>query len=95
MGSEGTTYRIVMEGDVSGVQAHLESLSWVAGIKASSLGEQTTWQVSVTDETAAKSELFRILVCDEHVVVLEFGRMKYELEDVFLSIVEGGSDVQR
>ena len=94
-GSEGTIYTIVMEGDVRPAQARLESLPWVAGIKVSSSETQTTWQVSVTDEAAAKSELFRILVCDEHVSVVEFGRKKYELEDVFLSIVQGGKDVQR
>ena len=94
-GSEGPIYNIVMEGDVSAAQARLESLPWVAGIKVIPAETQTTWQVSVTDEAAAKSELFRMLVCDEHVIVLEFGRKKYELEDVFLSIVEGGNDVQR
>jgi ABC-2 type transport system ATP-binding protein len=93
-GSEGTIYNIVMEGDVCAVQARLESLPWVSGIKATSSEAQTTWQVSVTDEVAAKSELFRVLVCDEQVSVLEFGRKKYELEDVFLSIVEGGKDEQ-
>jgi ABC-2 type transport system ATP-binding protein len=92
-GREGTTYNIVMEGDVSAAQARLESLPWVSGIKVMPLETQTTWQVSVTDEAAAKSELFRMLVCDEHVCVLEFGRKKYELEDVLLSIVEGGKDV--
>jgi len=94
-GSESPIYRIVMEGDVSTAQGRLEKLPWVSGIKATSLEAQTTWQVSVTDEAAAKSELFRILVCDENVIVLEYGRKKYELEDVFLNIVEGGKDVQR
>jgi len=94
-GSEGTIYMIVMEGDTGAAQARLESLPWVTGIKVTSQEAQTTWQVSVTDEAAAKSELFRMLVCDEHVNVLEFGRKKYELEDVFLSIVEGGRDGQR
>jgi ABC-2 type transport system ATP-binding protein len=92
-GKEGTIYNVVMEGDARAAQSRLESLPWVAGIKVIPSEAQTTWQVSVTDEAAAKSELFRILVCDEHVCVLEFGRKKYELEDVFLSIVEGGKDV--
>jgi ABC-2 type transport system ATP-binding protein len=94
-GSEGTVYHIVMEGDVSAAQTRLESLPWVAGIKVFPAETQTTWQVTVTDEAAAKSELLRMLICDEYVSVLEFGRKKYELEDVFLSIVEGGKDVKR
>jgi hypothetical protein len=65
------------------------------GIKVIPSEPQTTWQVSVTDEATAKSELLKSLVCDEQLSVIEFGRLKYELEDVFLSIVEGGRDVQR
>lgn len=94
-GSTGIIYKIVLEGDTSATQTRLASLPWVAGIKVTSLMGQTTWQVSVTDEAAAKTELLKSLVCDEHVNVVEFGRMKYELEDVFLSIVEGGKDVQQ
>ena len=94
-GSEGTIYKIVLEGDASAAQTRLVSLPWVSGIKAKQLEMQTTWQVSVTDEAAAKSELLKLLVCDAQVNVIEFGRMKYELEDVFLSIVEGGRNVKR
>jgi ABC-2 type transport system ATP-binding protein len=94
-GSEGTIYKIVLEGDASAAQTRLASLPWVAGIKMTPSEAQTTWQVSVTDETAAKSELLKLLVCDEQVNVIEFGRMKHELEDVFLSIVEGGRNVKR
>ena len=94
-GSEGTMYKIVLEGDASAAQTRLASLPWVSGIKVTSSDVQTTWQVSVNDETAAKSELIKLLVCDEQLNVVEFGGMKYELEDVFLSIVEGGRDVQR
>jgi ABC-2 type transport system ATP-binding protein len=93
-GSEGIIYKIVLEGDVSHAHARLSSLPWISGINATILEAQTTWQVSVTDEAAAKSELLQMLVCDEHVCVVEFGRKKYELEDVFLNIVEGGKYVQ-
>ncbi len=94
-GSEGTIYKIVLEGDATSAQTRLASLPWVSGIKVIPSEAQTTWQVSVTDEAAAKSEMLKFLVCDEALKVVEFGRMKYELEDVFLSIVEGGRDVQR
>ncbi len=92
-GSEDIIYEISLEGDVSYAHARFTNLPWVSGIKGTTSEGQTTWQVSVTDEAAAKVELLPILVCDEHVCVVEFGRKKYELEDVFLSIVEGGKDV--
>jgi ABC-2 type transport system ATP-binding protein len=94
-GSEGTIYKIVLEGDASVAQTRLASLPWVAGIKITPSEAQTIWQVSVTDDAAAKSKLLKLLVCDEQLTVVEFGRMKYELEDVFLRIVEGGRYVQR
>jgi ABC-2 type transport system ATP-binding protein len=92
-GSEGMIYKIVLEGDVSQAHDRLTRLPWVSGIKVTPFEAQITWHVSVTDEAAAKSELLPLLICDEHVCVVEFGRKKYELEDVFLSIVEGGKDV--
>lgn len=94
-GSEGTIYKIVLEGDANAVQTRLEELPWVSNIQVLPLDGQTTLQVAVTDEVAAKSELLKGLVRDDGVTILEFGRKKYELEDVFLSIVEGGEDVQR
>jgi len=92
-GSKDIVYEITLEGDASSAYARLTSLPWVSGIKVTTAKAQTTWQVSVTDEVVAKSELLKLLFCDENACVVEFGRKKYELEDVFLSIVEGGKDV--
>ncbi len=93
-GSEGIIYEIGLEGDAARAYARLTSMPWVSGIKVISSQACTTWQVLVTDEAAARSELLKLLVCDEDVCVVEFGRKKYELEDVFLNIVEGGKYVQ-
>jgi hypothetical protein len=49
----------------------------------------------VTDEEAAKSELLRLILADEDIQVVEFGRKQYELEEVFLSIIEGEENVQQ
>jgi ABC-2 type transport system ATP-binding protein len=94
-GSEGTIYTLVLEGDTSNAYPRIASLPWVSGINALTGIGRTTWQVSVTDEAAAKAELLKLVVCDEKLTVVDFGRKKYELEDVFLKIVEGGKDVQR
>ena len=38
----------------------------------------------------AESQLLPRLICNEHLAIVEFGRKKYELEEVFMNIVEGG-----
>ena len=50
------------------------------------------WQVSVTDENVAESRLLRLILEDEQLSVAAFGRKKYELEEVFMSLVEGESN---
>jgi hypothetical protein len=52
---------------------------------------RTTLQVSVTDDEAAEEELARLAVSDGRATVTEFGKRKYELEDVFMKIVEGSN----
>ena len=46
----------------------------------------------MTDVQAAEAQLLRLVLSDEHVTVAEFGRKTYELEEVFLNIVEGNND---
>jgi ABC-2 type transport system ATP-binding protein len=89
-GNGDTVYRATLRGDaasIAGAAAQVSALAWVAGIKASQRGDDTVWEVSVTDKTAAADELLSQLV-SSGVKVADFGRKEYELEDVFLSIVE-------
>jgi hypothetical protein len=48
--------------------------------------------VTVTDESVAQAQLLRLLMSDEELVVSNFGRKTIELEDIFVTIVEGGQD---
>ena len=54
----------------------------------------TAWTVSVDDEQLAEQHLLRLALSDENLVVTEFGRKKHDLEEVFLSIVEGSNHVR-
>lgn len=94
-GTEGTVYSLILEGDSRRAQAQVENQAWVMGIQISSANGRTAWQVNVTDEEAAKSQLLRLILSDEQVTVVEFRRKKYELEEVFLNIVGGEKDVSR
>ncbi len=45
----------------------------------------------MTDEDAAETQLLRRVLAHDDVVVTSYGRKRYELEDVFLNIVEGSN----
>ncbi len=88
-GSDGMIYSLVLEGDASQAQARLASQAWVSNIQVRRRNGLTAWQIAVTDEEAAKAQLLRLVLADEHTTVTEFGRKKYELEEIFMNIVEG------
>lgn len=90
-GSEGVIYIIHLKGDVAAAHAKVEAMPWVSAIKSSEHNDETIWQVSISDPAAAETELLKLLV-NGPVLVTEFRRKQYELEDIFLQVVEGGGD---
>jgi ABC-2 type transport system ATP-binding protein len=88
-GGGSTSYVLTLTGDLTQVQQQVTALPWVANLKATPDNTHTDWQVTVTDEAAAEAQLLRLILADAQVNVLEFGRKKYELEEVFLGLVEG------
>jgi ABC-2 type transport system ATP-binding protein len=94
-GGEGIIYTVTMEGDVESAYQRVSTQDWVSDIQSRPRNGATTWAIGVTDADAAKVQLLRLILADEQVVVTSFGRKEYELEDVFLSIVEGGHNDSR
>jgi ABC-2 type transport system ATP-binding protein len=88
-GSGAIIYAMALQGDVTQTQQRVAALPWVANLVAKPDNAHTDWQVTVTDEAAAEEQLLRVILSDVQVNVLEFGRKKYELEEVFLGLVEG------
>lgn len=87
-GSEGMVYIVHLRGEVEEAHKQVVSLPWVSGIITAEHNGESTWQVSVSDPLSAENQLLKLLVnCP--VVVTEFRRKQYELEDVFLQVVEG------
>jgi len=91
-GTGETVYSVTLRGDagdasVAGAYAQVNEQPWVSKIEASQRGDQTIWEVSVTNEAAAEDQLLSLLV-SSGLKVSDFGRKEYDLEDVFLSIVE-------
>src|SRR5512135_2489723 len=86
-GTGDVIYSVTLRGDAQSAYTQIRQLPWVSGIEASQEGEEITWQVSVTDEAAAKDQLMSLLV-SSGVKVSNFSRKEQNLEDVFINIIE-------
>jgi ABC-2 type transport system ATP-binding protein len=94
VGSQGSAYALELEGETESVRLQIASQPWVSGVHVAWKNGRERWQVNVTDEAAARSQLLRLVLSEPTANVIHFGRKKYELEEVFLSLVEGEQNVQ-
>ena len=89
-----TVFDVIVKGQTSGAYELLQSQPWVAQVDAlqknGAAAGVAHWQVSVSDDAVAERDLFRLLARDEALVVLEYGRKRLELEEIFMQLVEGG-----
>ena len=90
-GSGATIYQLELKGDPTAIQQQVAAQPWVSSIKATASDSHIDWQVAVTDENSAEDQLLRLVLSDGHIKVTEFGRKKYDLEEVFLDMVEGSN----
>ena len=90
-GSGSVVYAVSLKGQNGQAEAarqHLAAQPWVSGITvAPSSNGHADWLLNVSDEATAENQLFKLLAAED-VVVTEFGRKKYDLEEVFMGIVE-------
>lgn len=90
-GSEGSVYTLDLRGDLAAAEQRVSAQAWVKALNATpGSNDLVHWQVSVSDEAAAEAHLLRLVLADPQITVTGFGRKRYELEDIFLNIVEGG-----
>lgn len=87
-GGGGTVYSVAFRGDADAALARVSGQPWVTHIDSGHQNGVTAWQVSVDDEQAAEERLLRLLLEDEQASVVAFGRKRYELEEVFMALVE-------
>ncbi|WP_420631573.1 ABC transporter ATP-binding protein [Candidatus Leptofilum sp.] len=91
-GGQHTVYTMDVQGDVARAKEIATSQPWVVRVEAAPQGTATNMLVTVSDETAANTQLLRLLMADEQLVVSNYGRKTVELEDIFVNIVEGGEN---
>ncbi len=88
-GSDRVVYRVGLIGQVDALRQRVRQQPWVSHIETAQQNGITRWQITVTDEKAAEQQLFRLLAGEGDAVVTEYGRKKYELEEIFMELVEG------
>ena len=91
-GGQNSVFTMDVQGDVARAQAIATSQAWVTNVETIPQGEITQMLVTVTDETAAKTQLLRLLMADEALVVSNYGRKSVKLEDIFVNVIEGGKN---
>jgi ABC-2 type transport system ATP-binding protein len=73
---------------LAGARERVKSQPWVQNLSMTAENGHTCWQVSVSDEAAAEDLLLRLILEDRSIKVHRFGRKTYNLEEVFMELVE-------
>ena len=87
-GTEGIVYSVTLKGDSQRAMDLVSKQAWVDSVQALEKNGRTKWLVSVKDEAMAEEELLRLILNDRSLSVCEFGMKKYELEEIFMKLVE-------
>jgi hypothetical protein len=97
-GGDGSAYQPGVKGsDLGRTRSTLQALPWVRGIQdlpgrseVARLAGEHNWLVPVADDAAAEIMLLRTVLAVPGVNVTHFRRREYELEEIFVQIIEGG-----
>lgn len=84
----GCTYELTVLGNVEAGLARLRSQPWVSDVVTGARNGASSLTVTVTDQESADSQLLRSLLEVNDITVTSFGRKHYDLEEVFLRLVE-------
>jgi len=87
-GGSGSVYTFTVKGDPTDAVSRLGELPWIINLHQATESRNHRFTVSVRDDDEAETELLRTLL-DNGLRVSQFGRRRYDLEDVFMNIVEG------
>lgn len=89
-GSEGPVFTLSVAGASQQVEEQVRRQPWVKSLQVSQgKDEAANWTVAVSDTGEAEAQLLRLVLAEPQARVLDFRRRRYELEEVFMQIVEG------
>ena len=91
-GGGGVVFSVEIQGDADRARAALLEQAWVEDATISGGPDSTTLRVAVADAEIAESQLQRVLLADDALVIKRFTRETADLEDVFVQLIEGGEE---
>jgi ABC-2 type transport system ATP-binding protein len=97
LAGDRSLFHLTVRGDGQVVSACLQAVPWIRkiemepGVMDLEHGSTTKFQIYVTNPQAAETELLRLVMADDATVVTQFDRSSYNLEDVFVNLVEGAN----
>jgi hypothetical protein len=92
-GSEGPVFTLSVVGATEQVLEQVRQQPWVTNLQVSPANDdKVNWTVAVSDIAMAEAQLLRLVLAEPQARVLDFRRRRYELEEVFMQIVEGDHD---
>jgi ABC-2 type transport system ATP-binding protein len=89
-GSGAAAYTLTVRGDGQRAYQALQGQPWITGMTAERNHTETTLQITVGDEAVAEGQLLRVVLDEKETVVTAFGKRKYDLEEIFMQMVDGG-----
>jgi ABC-2 type transport system ATP-binding protein len=82
-------YSLVTRGDCEHLDQSLAAQPWISTVTRNAHNGQTNWEIAVNSIDMAEGNLLRLALATEGVFVVDFGRRKHQLEEVFMNLVEG------
>lgn len=82
-------YTLGLKGETEKARQRITSLPWVVDVQTRPVNNHISWEVTVSDDGIAEAKLLPLVLSGGDVTVVEFGRKKVDLEDIFLKLTEG------
>lgn len=91
-GGDGVAYTLTVRGSGQRAVQAIQGRPWITSVSVRSNHDETTLQITVNDEATAETELLPLVMADRQTAVTAFGRKKYDLEEIFMRMVDGGRE---
>ena len=85
-------FRLQTRGDIEQIRSVIAAQPWVTAVQFAETDGRADWQVNVSDLNAAEDQLLGLVISVPGAKVTSFCQSKFDLEEVFMTLVGGNSD---